>query len=144
MSKPEKRRYVDISSQERYDRMVEKGVDPHDRERGFCHDCGYFPAFIPRVFVANRETLTTDRYLLQLPNLCNACVKKRGLTRYGYLIPKREEFQNYTQACEAFLKEHPAWIKKVQEKGIRELTDQGMSVEDARAMLGCSEPQESV
>jgi len=129
------KRYNEMTSQERYDRFVKQGKDPHDRERGFCHDCGFFPAFPPRVLVANRKTLMTDKYLLQLPHLCDGCVEKRGLTRYGCLIPKAEG-QNYTQAIESFLRLHPAWVKSVQDKGIKDLMEQGISEEDAKGMLG--------
>jgi hypothetical protein len=116
--------------------------DPFAHGRGHCHDCGHFPAFKPRVVVANRQTVEVDTYVLDLPHLCDDCVKKRGLTRHGYLIPKTEEFQNPTQACELFMKAHPEWVKKLQEKSIKDLVDQGMSEEDARGMLGCTKPQE--
>lgn len=130
------RKLSEMTSQERYDRFVKNGDDPHECGRAFCHDCGYFPAFKPRVLVANHVTLEVDKYVLDLPHVCDKCAKKRGLTRYGYLIPKQEEFQNWTQACEAFLKKHPEWVKKIQDKGIKDLMDQGMSEEDARGMTG--------
>lgn len=130
------KKYGEMTSQERYDLFVKRGDDPHGQGRGFCHDCGSFPAYQPRVLVANRETAEVDKYLLQLPHLCDTCVKKRGLTRYSYLIPKTEEMQNWTEAVEAFLKGHPEWVKKVQDKGIKDLVEQGMSEEDAKGMLG--------
>ena len=135
MSEPEKR-YSEMTSQERYDRFVKKGTDPHGEGRAFCHDCGFFPAFKPRVVVANRQTIEVDKYVLDLPHLCDTCVTKRGLTRYGYLIPKTEEFQNPTQACEEFMEGHSEWIKKLQEKSIKDLMEQGMTEEDARGMMG--------
>jgi len=129
------KRYNEMTSEERYKRLVKMGKNPHDQGRGFCHDCGYFPAFIPAVMVANRTTLTSDKYRLQLPHLCDGCIEKRGLTRYGCLIPKAEG-QNYTQAIESFLEIHPEWIKKAQDKGVKDLMEQGMSEEDAKGMLG--------
>jgi hypothetical protein len=130
------KRYNEMTSQERYDHLVKEGTDPHGEGRAFCHDCGFFPAFVPSVCVANRVTVEVDKYLLQLPHLCDKRGKKRGLTNHGYLIPKTEEFQTPTQSCEAFMKEHPAWVKKLQDKGIKDLMDQGMTEEDAKGMLG--------
>ena len=85
------KKYSEMTSQERYDRFVERGDDPHGQGRAFCHDCGFFPAYKPRVLVANRLTMEVDKYHLDLPHLCDGCAKKRGLPRYGYLIPKTEE-----------------------------------------------------
>jgi hypothetical protein len=132
----EKKRYNEMTSQERYDKFVERGDDPHGQGRAFCHDCGFFPAYKPRVLVANRSTAEVDRYHLDLPHICDGCAKKRGLTRYGYLIPKVEELQNWTEACAAFLKEHPKWVKAIQEKSVKDLVEQGMSEQDAKGMLG--------
>ena len=113
-----------------------KAFDRFDQGRGHCHDCGNYPAFQPRVLVANMETGAVDKYLLQLPHLCNDCVAKRGLTRHGYLVPKTAEFQNFTEATETFLERLPDWVKRAQANSLKDLVDQGMSEEDAKSMLG--------
>lgn len=129
--------YNEMTSQERFDDLVLRGVDPFGNGRAFCFECGYFPAFVPDVCVANRVTGEPDRYLLQIPHMCDTCAQKRGLTRHGYLIPKTKEFQNWTEACEEFLKDHPAWIEQLQEKSVLLLMEKyAMTMEDAKAMLG--------
>ena len=130
------KKYSEMTSQERYDRFVERGGDPHDVDCGFCHDCGHFPAYKPRAMSANLETGEVDKYYLDLPQICDGCSKKRGLTRYSFLIPKPEEIMGWSDAIEAFMETHPSWVKKLQENSIRDLMDQGMSEEDARGMLG--------
>lgn len=134
-SKP-KKRYNDMTSKERFERFVERGGDPLDEDCGFCHDCGFFPAYKPRVMVANMATSEVDKYYLDLPQICDGCSEKRGLSRYGFLIPKHEEVCNFTGAIEAFQKRYPDWIKRVQERSIKDLMKQGMSEEDARGMMG--------
>jgi len=134
MSAPKKKR-SEMTSQERYQRFIDRGGDPLDVDCGFCHDCGQFPAYKPRVMVANRLTAEVDKYYLDLPQICDECSKKRGLTRYGILVPKAE-MQNMTQACETFLVDQPEWVKKVQAKSIKDLMEQGMTEEDAKGMLG--------
>lgn len=127
--------YSEMTSQERYDRLVKKGVEPHGEGRAFCHDCGYFPAFKPRVLVCNAHTVEVDKYALDLPHLCDDCVQKRGLTRYGFLIPKPEG-ENVSESVDRFMETYPEWVKKLQEKSIKDLMEQGMSEEDARGMMG--------
>lgn len=133
-----KKRYSEMTSQERFDLFVEKGSNPFENGRGFCHDCGAFPGYQPRVLVANLKTETLDKYLLDLPPYCDNCVKERGLTRYGYLVPKTEEFQNFTEACERFTKEDlPDWVAKMQEKSIKEISEGwGVTKEEAKEIMG--------
>jgi len=127
--------YNEMTSQERYDRFVKDGKDPHGQGRAFCHDCGYFPAFKPRVMVCNAATHEVDKYTLDLPHLCDGCVQKHGLSRYGFLIPKPEA-KNVSESIDLFMETYPAWVKQLQEKSIRDLMNQGMSEEDARGMMG--------
>jgi hypothetical protein len=142
MSEPEKtkepkKRYKDMTSKERFDKMVADGVDPFDRDRAHCHDCGYFPAFVPRVMVANLEKGTTDRYLLQLPHLCDTCTAKKGLTRYGFLVPKTREMMGPTEMMTEHLERLPEWVKRVQEATIQDaVKNWNVSEEEAKAMLG--------
>lgn len=129
--------HSEMTSQERYDRFVKRGVDPHGEGRAFCHDCGYFPAFKPRVLVCNRNTTDVDKYHLDLPHLCDKCVGKRGLSRYGFLIPKPES-KNVTESIDLFMGGHPEWVKQLQEKQLKELIDSGMPEQDAKDFLGIS------
>ena len=124
-----------MTSQERFERFVKDGKDPHGQGRAFCHDCGYFPAFKPRVLVCNAATAEVDKYVLDLPHMCDGCVQKRGLTRCGFLLPKPEA-KNVSESIDLFMETYPAWLKQVQEKSIKDLIDQGMSEDDARGMLG--------
>jgi len=131
------KKFSEMTSQERYDRFVDRGGDPLGEDCGFCHDCGNFPAYKPRVMVANRLTAEVDKHYLDLPQVCDECAGKRGISRYGILVPKAE-LQNMTQACETFLVDQPEWVKKVQAKSIKDLMEQGMTEDDAKGMLGVS------
>lgn len=129
------KKYHELTSQERYDRFVRGRKDPHDQGRAFCHDCGFFPAFKPRVLVCNAATVAVDKYVLDLPHLCDSCVKQRGLSRYGYLIPKPEA-KNVSESIDIFMETYPAWLKALQEQTIKDLMVKGMSEDDARGMMG--------
>jgi len=127
--------YTEMTSQERYDRLVKDGKDPHGQGRAFCHDCGYFPAFKPRVLVCNAATVEVDVYTLDMPHLCGNCSRKRGLPSRGFLIPKTEA-KNVSESIDLFMETYPAWVKQLQEKSIKDLMDQGMGEKDARGMMG--------
>ena len=132
------KKYSEMTSQERYDQFVKRGKDPHSMGRAFCHDCGYFPAYKPRVLVCNPHTHEVDKYCLDLPHLCDNCVQKRGLTRYGFLVPKPET-KNVTESVDKFMATYPAWIQQMQDKQLKELIDSGMPEQDAKDMLGIAE-----
>jgi sulfur relay (sulfurtransferase) complex TusBCD TusD component (DsrE family) len=105
------------------------------RDKAHCADCGKIPAFVPRVHVANIHTREMDIHYLQLPHLCDTCAHGRGLSRHGILVQKHEH-DNLTSAAQRFLDGVPDFIKAVQERQIADLTDQGMSEEDAKSLLG--------
>lgn len=127
-------------AKERYakflERCEEKGIDPKDQESSFCSECNNFPAYKPRVLVANLKAGTTDKYHLNVPPLCDMCCFERGLTRYSFLVPKTEEFQGPTEMMKAHLERIKPWVVRVQEKAVQDLMEQGMSEEDAKGMLG--------
>lgn len=129
--------YNEMTSQERFDRVIAKGRDPFEFGCDFCHDCGYYPAFTPRVLVANFVTGEAERYLLQLPPRCDPCQKKRGLTRYSYIIPKPEKITNWTEAWAEFQKDYPAWTKALQLKSLQEMmTRFNMTEVEVKEMMG--------
>lgn len=131
------KKFHEMTSQERFDRVLQRKGDPFKEGCGFCHDCGYYPAFTPRVMVANFVTGEAEKYLLQLPPRCDACQIKRGLTRYSYLLPKPERITNWTDAWAEFQKDYPAWTANLLAKGIRDCMESfGVSKEEAKNILG--------
>ena len=111
--------------------------DPFANGRGHCHDCGQFPAYIPKVMVANIEQGITDKYQLQLPHLCSSCVTKRGLTHRGLLVPRTRELQGPTEMLEEHLKRLPEWIERVRAKTVKEISREwDISEEEARQFMG--------
>jgi hypothetical protein len=129
--------YHEMTSQERFDRVVKRGEDPFREGSGFCRDCGYYPAFQPRVMIANLVAMTADKHLLELPPYCDGCLKKHGLTRYSFLVPKPEKIHGWQEAWDAFMQVYPAWTKHLQDKTIQDLMAKySISEQEAKEMLG--------
>lgn len=117
-------------------RCTDKGLDPQTHKANFCADCGNYPAYQPRVLVANLRAGTSDTYHLDLPPLCDLCNTERGFTRYNFLVPKTDEIQGPTAMMKAHLERIKPWMERVRAKAIQDLVDEGMPEDEAKSMLG--------